>query len=106
MKRILELSIEIAKSNKKLIFWSTASIFISFYILLTLQTVTSGSKFASLEKEEANLDKQNHELSARIMQSTSLLQLEQKSEALGFVKPNETLYVVGKTDTVADLPRQ
>ncbi len=103
---ILHSLINRAKTNKKFIFWSTASLFIAVYILLTLQTVTSGSKYIALEKEEANLDKQNRELATRIMQSTSLLQLEEKSEQLGFSKPSETLYIVGKMETVADLPRQ
>lgn len=89
--------------SKKFIFWSSASFFIASYIFLTLQTVASGSKYALLEKEGKEIVKQNKELSMELMDSTSLSQINEKSERLGFVKPDKTIYI-GKTETVAKLP--
>lgn len=89
--------------NKKIVFWSSVSLFIMSYIFLTLQTVASGSKYALLEKEEREISKKIRELNTEVMSATSLTQINEKSEQLGFLKVNDTLYIDQKS-FVAKLP--
>jgi len=91
------------KFNARFISGIVLGSFAVIYLFLTLQTVASGAKLASLEKEESELTKQNKEYTLELVEASSLMKIGQKAEDLGFAKPQSTVYL-SREDTVAKLP--
>jgi len=89
--------------NGRLIASCVLGIFMVFYLFVTLQTVSSGAKLASLEKNENDLNKENRELTLQLVEASSLTKLGEKAGDLGFAKPQETKYLT-QEDSVAKLP--
>ena len=77
--------------------------FFHFSWILLVQTSSLGAKLHQLEKEEAKLLNENQILSSELVLQNSLTKIEEKANDLGFMKPENTLYLTGK-DTVAKLP--
>jgi hypothetical protein len=65
-------------------------------IVVSLQTVAHGSELSILEGEREQIQSENKEFNAQIIESSSLTKLNQRSEELGFADPSKTLYL--KTD--------
>lgn len=81
-------------------------VLIAFGILtvyLTIEAATSGAKLAELENRAAELATENQRLSGEIVRSSSLRDLGEKAEEMGFMKPQEVVYISEK-EAVAKLP--
>lgn len=72
-------------------------------IFFAIESTVLGSRLAALEKKGADLANKNTEVSNRLVQSTSLNNVQERSDELGFVKPENIIYIT-KEDVVARLP--
>ncbi len=88
---------------KNYFWWITAGILCVLTIFITIETSTSGFEIAKLEKESATLTSENQELSNNLVGGMSLNSIAQKSQELGFDKPEKVVYVNGQNE-VAKLP--
>ena len=89
-------------SNKLTYVWVVVGIFIIGTVYFTIQVATSGSKLAQLERERMQLTKETQSLSSDLMQQTSLTQIGQRAEEMGFIKPDKIVYLQNQ-DSVADI---
>ena len=89
--------------NKRILLWMLTVVFIGVQIFLTIQTAVSGARLASLESEKRKAIEQNKQLSEILVSNVSLSGLNDDAEQLGFVKPQNMMYV-GEEETVARLP--
>lgn len=72
-------------------------------IFLTIEAATEGAKLANLEQESRELARKNQLLEAELVSSSSLSELGEKAEELGFQKPANVVYI-SKEEAVARLP--
>jgi cell division protein FtsL len=72
-------------------------------VYVTIEAATSGAKLAELERRAAELSEENQRLSGEIVRSSSLRDLGEKAEEMGFSKPSEVVYISEK-EAVAKLP--
>jgi hypothetical protein len=91
------------KTRRGLIMWVTLAVFVISVVTFTIETATSGARLAKLEKQERELTAENAELSARVVESSSLMGLEQRSQELGFGSPQKIIYI-GREEGFAKLP--
>lgn len=75
--------------------------FILLTVFLTIESASYGARLASLEQKAFLLEKENRDLSAQLVESTSLSELSGKTEELGFSKPLNIVYV-SQEKVVAD----
>ena len=64
-------------------------------LVLVLQISTSGSVLLSLEEQRHEQVKFNTEMRDGVVKSTSLVELEQKSDQVGFMKPEKSATYAG-----------
>lgn len=86
-----------------------AAVFLLGLLLATQLVITGvlsgkGDELARLEKRVAELERQNLTLSQEIAQRSSLSRISELSQELGFVKPEEFVYL-SLTEPVAGLNR-
>lgn len=74
-----------------------------FTVYLTIEVATSGAKLAELERRAAELAAENQKISGEIVRSSSLKDLGEKAEEMGFSKPSGVVYISEK-EAVAKLP--
>lgn len=79
------------------------AIFVISVVVFTVETATSGAKLAKLEKLERQLSQENAGLSSRLVETSSLRNLDGKSLDLGFAPPQKIIYI-GREDGFAKLP--
>lgn len=89
--------------NKRNIIWLFVAAFVGIQVLFTVQTATTGAKLAELEREEKSLIKSNQKLSRYLVKSSSLSEMEETADELGFKKPVNTFYI-STEEFVAKLP--
>ncbi len=89
--------------NKKTLLWIIVGLFIAVQVFFTIQTATSGAKISSLESKAIEFSNINKDLEAKLIQATSLSQIQEKAFDLGFVKNVETVYLKSG-ETFAKLP--
>lgn len=90
------------RSAKKLL-WTLCFILITVHVILALPTASSGATLVELERKEAELVKKNRELKDELVQSSSLFQLGENAQNLGFIKSEVTVYI-DSGEVVAKLP--
>ena len=78
-------------------------------VFMTIETATSGMEVAKLQKQEAVLLAQKRDLQESLVKTLSVSELSEKSSDLGFVKPENLVYVssvetASLPETVAKLP--
>lgn len=78
-------------------------LFVISSVYMAIQVATTGAKIAILDTEKRNLQKENAEISNILINSSSLSDLGEKAEELGFKKPEAILYIQGDKD-IAKLP--
>lgn len=83
--------------------WSGLAFLCAITIFLTIETVTAGAETAKLERQEAVLIQENRDISEKVVKGTSLAEVSQKAQELGFVRPDEVIYI-GEAQPVAKLP--
>jgi hypothetical protein len=79
------------------------ALFVVATVFFTIEVSTLGAQLAELEREEANLTKEKQNLSNQLINSSSLSEMGEKAEDLGFKKPSEVVYISEK-EAVAKLP--
>lgn len=83
----------------------SVAIFLVSSIYLTIQTVATGAEVARLESQQEILLSQKRELENSLVKSTSVNDIEKKSEEMGFIKPsNEDIVYLFGDEAVAKLP--
>ncbi len=83
-----------AFSKKKMTFlWMAIGLFIVVSIFFTIQTATSGAELSQLEHHQGQLSKENQELKSEIIRSSSLTDIGDSAEELGFIKPQKVFYI-------------
>lgn len=83
--------------------WMTLAVLAAVSVYFTIEMATSGAEVARMEKREIALVKENRTLSDSIVKLSSLNQIEQKAQEMGFNSPQQVLYL-GQEDPVAKLP--
>lgn len=91
------------KSAKNYILITICGVLAAISVFLTIETATSGAEVANLDKSVATLANQKRILEENLVKSVSLSQLSEKSAELGFVKPENLVYV-SDVAPVANLP--
>ena len=72
-------------------------------VFFAVEQAAKGSEIAVLENEETTLNKENRELTDKLVQVSSLNEVNKKANELGFTKPTKLIYVSEK-ESVAKLP--
>jgi hypothetical protein len=85
------------------LWWVAMGVFVISVVVFTIETATSGAKLAKLEKLERQLSAENGELSSKLVELSSLRNLDGKSLELGFGLPQKIIYI-GREDGFAKLP--
>jgi len=80
--------------NKKLyISWFVFGLVFLLTIFFTIQTATSGAEFAEVESVKNNLITENKLLEGDVIKLSSLKNLEENAQELGFLKPSNIIYI-------------
>ncbi|OGM02375.1 hypothetical protein A2115_02835 [Candidatus Woesebacteria bacterium GWA1_41_8] len=103
MKHKKEIQTAKPRSKKGIFWWLTLALFVVSVVVFTIETATSGARLAKLEKQERALVQENSELSALLVESSSLTSLETKSSEMGFGIPQKIIYI-GSEEGFAKLP--
>ena len=80
-------------STKKYFYWVVVTILISLQVLLTVQTSTLGAEFKEIEKKQYMVNQENQSLLAELVDKTSLSILKEKTDVLGYLDPQHSLYI-------------
>lgn len=77
----------------KILIWIVAIIIAGTCVLTTVEAAASGSEINQLTVEKEKLSEEQLSLSRELVESSSLGSISTKAEALGFVKPEKTVYI-------------
>lgn len=94
-------------SNKRKIF-AGVTVLIAIIAVMIFSAIGAsiwGVELYSLEKEIAEVEAENRRLTSEIVTKMSLTDIYENSEELGYVKPENVIYVEG-APAVAQLPTQ
>lgn len=91
------------KKYKELIFTVTLIVLVIANVFITVSVSASGAELSSIEKNQNELLSRNQELTDKITSESSLSVVGQKADSLGFLKPENIVYVTG-IEPVAKLP--
>lgn len=76
-----------------IVFIFSLAIFVIFQIISAIQTSSLAAQLSHLEEEKAKLERINKDYSYEVLRASSLSKLEKRSGELGFVKPQDTLFL-------------
>ena len=79
--------------NMKTVIVVVIGMFIALQVAFTIQTSTYGATLADLESEADELTKNIRQLNDKLVSSTSLTDVRNNSDILGFNTPENTLYL-------------
>lgn len=96
--------IKTTKKRRFMPFWVIVGIFLVATVFFTIETATKGAELTRLTLEEKNLLEENRSLSSRLVQVSSLTNLEERAENMGFTKPTKVIYVLEEIQ-VAKVPQ-
>ncbi len=91
------------KSFKNYILIVVCGILAVVSVFLTIETSTSGAEVANLDKTKIELTNQKRNLEESLVKGISMSGLEEKSIEMGFVQPENLVYV-SSVAPVANLP--
>lgn len=91
------------KGFKNYILIAVCGLLVVTSVFVTIETATSGAEVANLDKTTVELTNQKRILEESLIKGISMSQLEEKSAELGFVKPENLVYV-STVAPVANLP--
>jgi hypothetical protein len=89
---------------KKVLLTFLGIIVVGGFTFVTIETATSGAELSALERKESVLAEENRNLKDSIVKDSSLIEIDQKSQELGFTKPSQIIYINGKEE-FAQLPQ-
>lgn len=105
MQKIQTSKKKIFSSFKKNLFLgSVVIITLIANIILSMQTVSSGSKLASLEKSQSELNKKNKEITLLLVNATSLTSVENEASGLGYLNSVNVAYIKESEVVASRLP--
>jgi len=109
MKNNLTTNKTSLKNVKNYVLTIVCGILVVLSVLMTVDTASSGAEIASLQKKETQLSDQKRVLEESLVKGISMSELQQKSVELGFVKPQNLVYVsntenISASKPVANLP--
>ncbi|HTK03924.1 MAG TPA: hypothetical protein VL401_04145 [Alphaproteobacteria bacterium] len=81
------------KTYKNYILITICGILAAISVFLTIEAATSGAEIANLDKTAKELTDQKRILEESLVKGISMSQLTEKSAELGFVKPENLVYV-------------
>jgi hypothetical protein len=96
-----------SKNNKqkskffKPVFIGLCVILFAATIFFAVDTATSGAEISRLQSQIQELEKRNRELTSDVIKSSSVSTLDGGAEALGFVKPEKTVYLTIEDNSAA-----
>ena len=91
-------------SNKKTtLAWVIFGILAVSFIFFTIQTSTSGATLSRLEEDKGSILEENQVMRSKFIYLSSLKNLEEQAEKLGFVKPQKIIYI-SEDEIVAKIP--
>lgn len=91
------------KKIKIYFLWALIAVFVMANVYFTVELATSGAEIANLEKKEVELSQENNLLREQLSKTTSLNEIAQKADEMGFAKPARIVYLSGE-EPVAKLP--
>ena len=83
--------------------WMFIVLLLTVDVFYTISSAVSGAEISNLENKEVLLKDQNRVYKEEMVVKSSLTSIEKKAMELGFVKPQEVVYIAEK-ETVAKLP--
>ncbi|KKS80020.1 MAG: hypothetical protein UV56_C0030G0005 [Candidatus Woesebacteria bacterium GW2011_GWC1_43_10b] len=78
-------------------------VLMSAVVLVVIASSTKGARLLELEEEVGALERENRELTSKLVSNTSLLLVEEKSQELGMIKPENVVYLETQ-EQIAKLP--
>ena len=90
-------------TDKSFYVWFLLVLFVIANIYFTIQASSIGAELNILEEKEQARIEENKDLSSTIIELNSLKNIGEKSDELGFVKPETIIYIAGDT-VVAKAP--
>ena len=79
--------------TRKHLLWLFTLLFVSGTVFFTVEMSSSGLMLARLESQKEELLDQNRNLTDQLIKKSSLRNLEESAESLGFKKGNTILYI-------------
>ncbi|EKE12210.1 MAG: hypothetical protein ACD_13C00254G0007 [uncultured bacterium] len=92
------------KSLTKYVLFGVAGILAASSIFMTVETTTSSLEVSELRKKQSQLSNEKRNLENTLVRSLSMSDLEEKGSELGFVKPQQMVFVSDAKAAVAQLP--
>jgi len=89
---------------KNIILIGTVVVLAVSSIFLTIETATTGVEISRLEKTGSTLTDQKQVLDGSLVKTLSIAQLQEKGVELGFVKPENLIYVAEVVPVAVKLP--
>ncbi len=91
------------KKYKELIFTVILIMLVVANVFFTVSVSASGAELTNIEKNQNILISKNQEMKDKISEESSLSTIEEKAVSLGFLKPQNIVYIQGEAP-VAKLP--
>lgn len=90
------------KSTNKTLFFIVGFIFIAACVYLTIESATTGAEIARLVEMQDKITLEKKDLTARLVENSSLNVMSEKALSLGFQEPQKVVYIQ-KSDEFASL---
>lgn len=91
------------KDHKNYLLLVAVAILAIANVVMTINTAATGVEISSLQNQESALTIQKRDLQDSLVKALSVSGLQEKSSELGFVKPENTVYL-SESSVVANLP--
>jgi hypothetical protein len=89
------------KFNKLYLFVVPVVIFGAIAVFHAVESATQGAKLIALEEKVSKLNKENKDISDKLIQETSLSETQDKVEELGYTKPAQIIYITPEKDVAS-----
>jgi|WetSurSiteA1Bulk_404760.scaffolds.fasta_scaffold00493_9 hypothetical protein len=92
------------KSVLKPIIWITGLFLLVLAVFTMIESVTTGAELTKILSDKAKYTQENQDLANDLIKSSSLNQIGDKADILGYVKPTNIVYVAKESGFAAKLP--
>lgn len=90
--------------NQKVVYTIFGVIFIAACVFLTIECATNGAEMNNLISYQDILSKDKKELTARLVELSSLNKIQDKALVYGFSKPQKVVYIQSTDEFASLLP--
>lgn len=91
-------------SVSKPIIWVTGLFLLVLAVFTMIESVTTGAELSKILSDKAKYAKENQDLANDLIKSSSLNQIGDKADVLGYVKPSNVVYIAKESGFAAKLP--